>query len=77
MSDPTFIHESYDKSHFDYFAFVVDNEVAIVFPVRRAAMPDWAAAMASDPKVIKLSDDQKDVVISGWTWNGTSFNQPS
>jgi hypothetical protein len=24
-----------------------------------------------------LSDDQKDVVISGWTWNGTSFNQPS
>lgn len=77
MSETNYIHDSYDPSEFDYFAFVVDSEVAVVIPIRRTGLPAWAAAWASDPKVIKLADAQKQTVQSGWTWNGAEFNPPA
>jgi len=65
------------KENYDYFAFVVDNEVAVVIPVNNKNLPDWVAALSSDPKVIKLEEDQKDVVVSGWIFNGEQFSLPA
>lgn len=65
------------KDDFEYFAFVVENEVAVVIPINKHNLPDWVAALSSDPKVIKLTEDQKDVVVSGWNFNGESFSEPT
>lgn len=64
------------KEDYDYFAFVVENEVAVVIPVNSKNLPNWVAALSSDPKVIKLEESQKDVVIPGWNFNGTDFVSP-
>ena len=66
-----------DKKDYDYFAFVVENEVAVVIPINAKNLPDWVAALSSDPKVIKLEDSQKDVVVSGWNFDGESFSEPT
>jgi hypothetical protein len=66
-----------DKKDYDYFAFVVENEVAVVIPINAKNLPDWVAALSSDPKVIKLTEDQKDVVVSGWNFDGESFSEPT
>ena len=64
------------KDDFEYFAFVVENEVAVVIPINKYNLENWVAALSSDPKVIKLEDSQKDIVISGWTFDGESFSAP-
>lgn len=64
------------KEDYEYFAFVVDNEVAAVIPINKNNLAQWVAALSSDPKVIKLEDSQKDTVISGWTFDGEIFSAP-
>jgi hypothetical protein len=65
------------KEDFEYFAFVVENEVAVVIPINKHNLPDWVAALSSDPKVVKLEDSQKDIVVPGWNFDGESFSLPA
>lgn len=64
------------KEDYEYFAFIVDDEVAAVIPMNKNNLAQWVAALSSDPKVIKLEEDQKDVVVSGWIFNGEDFSLP-
>lgn len=61
------------KEDYEYFAFIVDNEVAAIIPMNKDNLAGWVAALSSDPKVVKLEENQKDVVAPGWTFNGTNF----
>jgi hypothetical protein len=65
-----------NKQKYDYFAFVVDNEVAVIIPINNENLPDWVAALSSDPKVVKLREDQKESVVSGWIFDGEEFSSP-
>lgn len=60
---------------FDFFAFVVDGEVAFKIPVQ-TIFEQMVAAMSSDPKVIKLSNNDKLSVVEGWTYDGENFLEP-
>jgi hypothetical protein len=65
------------KEDFTYFAFVVDGEVATVIPFRTEFMPLQVAALSSDPKVMVLSEEQKDVVVEGYTYDESGFHPPA
>ena len=65
------------KEEFTYFAFVVDGEVATIIPMRTEYMPLDVAALSSDPKVIVLLEEQKDVVVPGYTYDESGFHPPS
>lgn len=67
---------TFNKSDFTFFAFVVDGEVATVIPMRTEYMPAEVAALSSDPKVIVLQEGQKDVVVPGYTHDGSGFHPP-
>lgn len=63
---------------FEFFAAIVDGEVATVFPAHKTFMPEAVAAWSSDPKIVVLPEDKKNVVQTGWTYNeetGT-FTEP-
>lgn len=61
---------------YEFFAFIVDGEVALKFPVQTAVEP-MIAALSSDPKVIKLSVSNKLSVKEGWTYDGENFSEPA
>ena len=65
------------KEDFTFFAFVVDGEVATIMPIRTAYMPLEVAAFSSDPKVIVLLEEQKDVVVPGYTYDESGFHPPA
>lgn len=65
------------KEDFTYFAFVVDGEVATIIPFRTEFMPLQVAALSSDPKVMVLSEEQKDVVVEGYTHDESGFHPPA
>jgi hypothetical protein len=65
------------KEDFTYFAFVVDGEVATILPMRTEFMPLEVAALSSDPKVIVLLEEQKDMVVPGYTHDESGFHPPS
>lgn len=66
---------AYSPDKFDYFAFVVDGEVAVIQYVRiNSGAEDIRAAWSSDPKIIKLTDEQKATVQTGMMYDGTNFN---
>jgi hypothetical protein len=67
---------TFRKEDFTYFAFVVDGEVACIIPMRTEYMPLEVAALSSDPKVIVLLEEQKDMVIEGYTHDETGFHPP-
>lgn len=55
-----------DPDSWEFFAFVVDGEVANIFPVyKNDHSQGMIAAFSSDPKVIKLKDDEKNNVGVG------------
>ena len=60
---------------YEFFAFVVDNEVAVIYPISKE-LEMYTAAWSSDPKVIKLTDEQKSRVYSGFIYNGVDFVPP-
>ena len=68
---------TFNKEDFTYFAFVVDGEVATIIPMRTEYMPLDVAALSSDPKVIVLLEEQKDVVAPGYTYDESGFHIPS
>lgn len=49
---------------FEFFAFVVDGEAAVIIPVKSDAEL-LIAAWSSEPKVVKLKPEQKNVVQQG------------
>ena len=61
-------------SEYEFFAFVVDGEVALKIPVHNQ-VEQMVAALSSDPKVVKLSSADKLMVREGWIYNGTEFTQ--
>lgn len=69
------INPSTNPDEFEFFAFVVDNEVAVIYPIQKK-LELYNAAWSSDPKVIKLTDEQKSRVYSGWVYNGIDFMPP-
>lgn len=60
---------------YEFFAFVVDGEVALKIPVQIIVEP-MIAALSSDPKVIKLSNSDKLSVKEGWIYDGENFSEP-
>jgi len=60
----------------EFFACVVDGEVAFLMYGNKYRTPHWVAAWSSDPKIIKLEEELKQVVQGGWTWDGTNFSPP-
>ena len=65
------------KEDFTYFAFVVDGEVACIIPMRTEYMPLEVAALSSDPKIMVLLEEQKDVVVPGYTFDESGFHPPA
>jgi len=61
---------------YEFYAFIVDDEVATIMPVSATNMPLHNAVFSSDPIVKKLSPEQKNVVVQGWTWDGNEFVAP-
>jgi hypothetical protein len=68
---------TFNKEDFTFFAFVVDGEVATIIPMRTEYMPLEVAALSSDPKVMVLLEEQKDVVVPGYTHDESGFHPPS
>ena len=68
----------FSSADFTYFAIVVENEVAQVFPMRTTAMEALVAAVSSNPKIVVLAAEQKDVVLPGWTYahDSETFTPP-
>ncbi len=58
---------------YEFFAFVVDGEVAFKFPVQ-LSLDMMIAVFSSNPTVIKLSEEDKLRVTEGWTYDGNGFN---
>ncbi len=69
------INPSRNPEEFEFFAFVIDNEVAVIYPIQKT-LELYTAAWSSDPKVIKLTDEQKSRVYSGHVYNGIDFIPP-
>ena len=50
---------------YEFFAFVVDSDVAMVFPVH-LSIEGIIAALQSNPKIVKLRPYEKNQVTLGW-----------
>lgn len=61
---------------YEFYAFVVDGEVAVVMPVSATNMPLHNAVFSSDPIVKKLSPEEKNVVSQGYTYDESGFHPP-
>jgi glyoxylate utilization-related uncharacterized protein len=63
---------------FEFFAFVVDGKVSIIFTANKDHMQDYITAFSSSPTVVKLASQQKNVVTYNWNYNSQSgeFSQP-
>lgn len=63
---------------FEFFAFVVGDEVAAIIPVGVEAEL-ITAVWSSNPKVVQLTPEQKNVVQQGFTFNeaDSTFTDPS
>lgn len=62
---------------FVFFAAVVDGKVATTYSVSRG-MVEFITAFSSNPKIIVLTDDQKNLVNYGWLYNEqtATFTEP-
>jgi len=74
MSDIPNPNES--PNDYEFYAFIVDNEVALIMPVW-ATMPLHHAVFSSDPIVRKLSAEEKNVVTQGYIYDESGFHPPS
>jgi glyoxylate utilization-related uncharacterized protein len=54
---------------FEFFAFVVDGKVSVVFVASKASMQKEITAWSSNPTVVKLSDAQKLTVLENWDYD--------
>lgn len=63
---------------FEFFAFVVDGKVSVVFIASKATMQKEIAAWSANPIVVKLSDAQKLTVLENWDYDAQTgeFSEP-
>lgn len=66
-----------EPQDYEFFAAVVGGQVATVFTASKS-MAELVAAFSSNPKMIVLSNDQKNVVKYGWIYNEETggFTEP-
>ena len=62
---------------YEFYVFVVDGEVALTMPVSVTSMELHHAVFSSDPIVKKLSPEQKNVVVQGYTYDESGFHPPA
>jgi len=62
---------------YEFFAAVVGGQVLTVLPVAKTMM-ELTAAFSSNPKIIVLTNDQKNVIKYGWLYNQETgvFTEP-
>lgn len=77
-SDPT-PSPAQNPDLFEFFAFVVDGEVAVTFAAHKDYMANYIAAWSSNPKTVLLSGAQKNTVESGWAYDDETgtFTEPA
>lgn len=63
---------------YEFFAFVVDAKVAAVFIANKESMQEYITAFSSNPTIVKLTAEQKNVVQMDWDYDGGTgeFSQP-
>lgn len=63
---------------FEFFAFVVDGKVAVIFTPSKETMQNYIDALSSNPIIVKLSAPQKNVVGIDWDYDEQTgeFSQP-
>lgn len=54
---------------YGFFAFVVDGKVAITFNPHKERMSLEYETLSANPKVIRINNEQKFLVKSGWKYN--------
>jgi len=54
---------------FEFFAFVVDGKVAVLFTPTKETMQNYIDALSSNPIIVKLSNAQKNEVRAGWNYD--------
>lgn len=73
LASPTITPDAYE-----FFAFVVNGEVSVVFIASKDSMQDYIDALSSNPLIVKLATAQKNVVGVGWAYEEQTneFSQP-
>lgn len=63
---------------YEFFAFVVGGKVAVVFIASKESMPKEIAAWSSNPTIVKLTNEQKNVVLEDWNYDSETgeFSEP-
>ena len=54
---------------YEFFAIVVDGTVSAIHVAHKVLTADLADALSSNPKIVKLSDEQKLAVQPNWAYN--------
>jgi len=54
---------------YEFFAFVVGGNVGEIFIANKSGMQHYIDTFSSNPIVIKLTPEQKNVVKKGWGYN--------
>lgn len=63
---------------YEFFAFVVDDAVAVVFMATKDHMQKYIDTLSSNPTIVKLTPQQKNVVLTGWNYDSETgeFSEP-
>jgi hypothetical protein len=63
---------------YEFYAAVVNGVVVATYVAHKEHMSDLISAFSADPKIVLLSDGQKNIVGGNWTYNQEdgSFSQP-
>lgn len=63
---------------FEFFAFVVDGKVAVVFIASKETMHREIAAWSSNPTIVKLNNEQRLTVLENWNYDSQTgeFSEP-
>jgi hypothetical protein len=63
---------------YEFFAFVVDGVVSVIFIASKESMQKEIIAWSSNPTIVKLTPEQKNVVLENWIYDSETgeFSQP-
>ena len=60
----------------NWYAFVIDGEV-VWMQTCQVSLEFLNIVLKSDPKIIPVPDSLAGEVLSGWTWDGFEFHEPT